>query len=372
MCHLGVKLEPWSSIALCHLGNTQLDEYEVTEANSDLKNAELSFRGSIALEGKPSRGAGIPEQLSQQSWYQADKPQPTASEQPAKQTATKSSQPAAASATKTAGKQATTGKVVSPTRSKTQQPAAVKGKAATSTAAAAISRSGRTANNPVTRAMASKVPAKSTPASAGKGVATLGELKAGSSGGNKPTAPPTKEEPSKSAAPVAKEDTIKEVVDSSAPINERSHHPRLGLARVLVKQKSPQEAAALYREVITMAPHIHDAYIELGEMLATDDPLAAVDVYCKFPFSAELTFDDAYLYGEIVQLLMKKESYDDPRLLQYMVAMGKVLGLSALEKHVTKLGKFQTKLLRSVYAGVNNRDVNDIELQAFFKFKCWI
>lgn len=320
------------------------------------------------MEGKSSQGAGIPEQLSQQSWYQADKPQPTASEQPTKQTATKSSQPAA-STTKTTGKQATTGKVISPTRSKTQQPAAVKGKA-TSTAAA-NPRSGRTANNPVTRAMASKVPAKSTPASAGKGVATLGELKAGS-GGNKPTASPTKE-PSKSAEPVAKEDTIKEVVDSSAPINECSYHPRLGLARVLVKQKSPQEAAALYREVITMAPHIHDAYIELGEMLATDDPLAAVDVYCKFPFSTELTFDDAYLYGEIVQLLMKKESYDDPRLLQYMVAMGKVLGLSALEKHVTKLeGKFQTKLLRSVYAGVNNRDVNDTELQAFFKFKCWI
>ena len=368
MCHLGVRLEPCSSIALCHLGNTQLDEYEVTEASSDLKNAELSFRGSIALEGKPSRGAGIPEQLSQQSWYQADKPQSKASEQPTKQTATKSSQPAG-STTKTAGKQATTGKVISPTRSKTQQPAAIKGKA-TSTAAA-NPRSGRTANNPVTRAMASKVPAKSTAASTSKGVATLGELKAGN-GGNKSTAPPTKE-PSKSVAPVAKEDAIKEVVDSTAPINERSHHPRLGLARVLVKQKSPQEAAALYHEVITMAPHIHDAYIELGEMLATDDPLAAVDVYCKFPFSPELTFDDAYLYGEIVQLLMKKESHDDPRLLQYMVAMGKVLGLSALEKHVTKLeSKFQTKLLRSVYAGVNNRDVNDTELQAFFKFKCWI
>ena len=367
MCHLGVKLEPWSSIALCHLGNTQLEDYEVTESSSDLKNAELSFRGSIALEGKPSRATGIPEQLSQQSWYQADKPQPTATNQATKQVATKSSQPAT-NTTKTAGKQATTGKVISPTRSKTQQPAAVKGKA-TSTAAA-NPRSGRTANNPVTRAMANKAPAKPTAAAAGKGVATLGELKAGS--GNKPTAPPTKE-PMK-AATETKEET-NEVVNSTTPvpINERSHHPRLGLARVLVKQKSSQEAAALYREVITMAPHVHDAYIELGEMLATDDPLAAVDVYCKFPFSAELTFDDAYLYGEIVQLLMKKECYEDPRLLQYMVAMGKVLGLSALEKHVAKLeSKFQTKLLRSVYAGVNNRDVNDTELQAFFKFKCWI
>ena len=353
---------------MCHLGNTQLDEYDVTEASSDLKNAELSFRGSIALEGKPSRATGVPEQLSQQSWYQVDKP--TTGEKSSKQTATKA-QPAVASTAKTPSKQAAPGKVISPTRSKTQQPA-VKGK--TTTTAVANSRTGRTANNPVTRAMANKSPAKPTAAAAGKGVATLGELKAGSV--NKSTAPPTKEEPTKTAAsPETKGDTNKEVVDSTipAPINERSHHPRLGLARVLVKQKSPEEAIALYREVITMAPHVHDAYIELGEMLATNDPQAAVDVYCKFPFSTELTFDDAYLYGEIVQLLMKKESYDDPRLLQYMVAMGKVLGLNALEKHVTKLeSKFQTKLLRSVYAGVNNRDVNDIELQAFFKFKCWI
>ena len=368
MRRLGVDLEPWSSIALCHLGNTQLDEYEVTETNSDLKNAELSFRGSIALEGKPSQATGIPKQLSQQSWYQAGKPQPSASEQ-TKQ-ATSKSQPAA-STTKASSKQASTGKVISPSRSKTQQPTAIKGKA-TSTAAA-NPRSSRTANNPVTRAMANKGPTKSTATSAGKGVATLGGLKAGS--GNKPTAPPTKEEITKTPAPVTNKDTDKEVINSStpAPINERSHHPRLGLARVLVKQKLPQEAAVLYREVITIAPHIHDAYIELGELFATDDPLAAVNVYCKFPFSAELAFDDAYLYGEIVQLLMKKECYDDPRLLQYMVAMGKVLGLGALERHVTKLeSKFQTKLLRNVYAGVNNRDVNDVELQAFFKFKCWI
>jgi len=369
VCCLGVKLEPWSSIALCHLGNTQLDKYEVTEASLDLKNAELSFRGSISLEGKPSRAAGIPEQLSQQSWYQADKPQPAAAAvQPTKQSVTKPSQPPI-NTTRTTSKQVTTGKVISPTRSKTQQPA-VKGKV-TSTATT-NPRSSRTANNPVTRAAANKAPAKSTAVPAGKGVATLGELKAGS--GNKPTASLTKEEPTKVAPPENKEE-INKVVHSTTPIpiNEHSHYPRLGLARVLIKQNSQEEAAVLYREVITMAPHIHDAYIELGEMLATNDPLAAVDVYSNFPFSAEPTFDDAYLYGEIVQLLMKAESYNDPRLLQYMVAMGKVLGLSALEKHVTKLeSKFQTKLLRSVYAGVNNRDVNDTELQAFFKFKCWI
>lgn len=72
---------------------------------------------------------------------------------------------------------------------------------------------------------------------------------------------------------------------------------------------------------------IHDAYIELAEMLTVKDPQAAVDVYCKFPLSETPTFDDAYIIGDIVRLLMKGEKYDDPRLQTNMIAYGRVLGL---------------------------------------------
>ncbi|KAH3874231.1 hypothetical protein DPMN_037473 [Dreissena polymorpha] len=34
--------------------------------------------------------------------------------------------------------------------------------------------------------------------------------------------------------------------------------------------------------------------------------------------------------------------------------------------------KFKNKTLQQVYAGVNGRNVNDPEMQQFFKFKCWI
>ena len=372
-------------MALCHLGNTQLEEYDATEDNSDIKNSELSFRGSISLEGKPSQATGVPEALSQQSWYQADKPAIT---KDTKQTATdKQTTPKAgptqpSNSSKTGNRSTAASKVVSPTRSKTQPTAAGKGK----TAAASNPKTSRTANNPVTKALANKAPSKPTLSPAGsKGVATLGELKAGSKSNISSKQPTSPVKDAQQKVPEKETTASKDKVEekraastdskptTSAPLNELSYQPRLGLARVLVKQKLYEEASTLYKEVITMAPHVHDAYIELGEMLAKHDLMAAVDVYCKFPFSAELTFDDAYLYGEIVQLLMKAESYDDSRLLKYMVAMGKVLGLSALEKHVAKLeSKFQTKLLRSVYAGVNDRDVNDPELQAFFKFKCWI
>ena len=123
-----------------------------------------------------------------------------------------------------------------------------------------------------------------------------------------------------------------------------------------------------------MAPGLHDAYIELGEILVKSDPLGAVEVYSKYPFTDPLTYDDAYLHGEIARLLMKHEKFDDPRLGASMIALGKVMGFSVLEKYVETLdSKFKySKLLMQIYAEVNGKSVDDPDLQAFFKFKCWI
>lgn len=119
-------------------------------------------------------------------------------------------------------------------------------------------------------------------------------------------------------------------------------------------------------------------------MLVTKDPLGAVDVYCKFPFQDEREggadggeddgrFDDAFIHGEIVRLLMKQEQYDDPRLETHMISVGRLMSLSYLEKYVNKLEqKFKYKTLMKVYAGVNRKDIEDPDLKAFFKVKCWI
>ena len=96
----------------------------------------------------------------------------------------------------------------------------------------------------------------------------------------------------------------------AGPPNPTSFHPRLGLARVLTRSGSdPDAARRFYEEVITMAPGLHDAYIELGEILVKSDPLGAVEVYSKYPFTDPLTYDDAYLHGEIARLLMKHEKF---------------------------------------------------------------
>lgn len=45
----------------------------------------------------------------------------------------------------------------------------------------------------------------------------------------------------------------------------------------------------------------------------------------------------------------------------------------SLEKYVQKLDElFKTEILKNVYAGVNGKEADDPDMQAFFKFKCWI
>lgn len=52
----------------------------------------------------------------------------------------------------------------------------------------------------------------------------------------------------------------------------------------------------------------------------------------RFPRSGtEDSFDDAYLSGEIVHILMKYEKFDDARLCEHMVAYGRAMGIGKAE-----------------------------------------
>ncbi len=363
-------------------------QFDATGEQEWLKDAELSFRASIAMEGKPASPATIPNHLKEQEWWkkraattlktkpedgaEAKKPVPTGRKGPG-----------------------TTGggiKQPAPARGGVQprsQPAARQtgaGRAATGTTGAKRPTAG-VATKPAGRQPSgpAKQPARPGQQRAGgKGMATLGELKSGMSQ-KKPSAPPaatsskpqsTSEKAAVQPAPPPAESTPTAPLTAKGEINKKAYHPRLGLARTLAKTQDAEKQAeshSLYREVMSMAPEFHDAYIELGGVLAKSDPMGAVDVYSRFPFSNPPTFDDAFLHGEIVQILLTGEKYDDPRLCTSMVAMGKALGIGILEKQVTILeGKFKSKLLKEVYSGVHGKPVDDPDLQAFFKFKCWL
>ena len=75
---------------------------------------------------------------------------------------------------------------------------------------------------------------------------------------------------------------------------------------------------------------MHDAYIESAEMLSKTSPLEAVDVYCKFPVSENPTFDDAFIFGEVVRILMKEQKFEDERLATNLIGYGRVYGVGKL------------------------------------------
>ncbi|XP_072293026.1 uncharacterized protein [Eucyclogobius newberryi] len=363
-CQLSVVTTPRDSYALCLLGLAQLAQYDsnpkLTRSQDVLADACLSFQASMDLEGKPQKGEP-PEELNKQKWWQdrqqneqqnvskSETSQPQAVKQPANTGAS-----TGGGAGGGGGRGGGRGKA---------QPG--KGLAA----AAAI-----TARAPVTPARGGRTaPAAKAPAARGRPVVAV-------KSSNNNTKRQNSSIKSKQECPTKPNDkvtepVVKECDFESNPVNPKSHIPRLGLARALCRSEKHEQAKTLFQEVISMSPEVHDAYIELVQLLEPSDPQAAVEVYCRYPLKpvAEQTFDDAFITGEIVRLLMELELYDHPQLGPSLVAFGKVMGLSCIEKYIDILdGKLMNKLLRSVYAKIHNRPEDDPELQDFFRFKCWL
>ncbi|XP_058242629.1 uncharacterized protein LOC131351280 [Hemibagrus wyckioides] len=352
VCELGVINTPCNSTALCLLGQAQLAQCD-SDAGSEsgqaaLSNACLSFQASIMLEGLPVTG-DPPEHLIKQKWWQehlAKEKEKTEKQICIKEVKASGSfehTGARRGIGKTAPAQGGTiamAKTSAPSRGVKAVPGVARG-------VAPVKRNG-----------------KSTGKSNPKIQLPLGKSKQECS-----------TQHTKPAAPLDEEHKISGATTPAA-LNLKSHAPRLGLARARARSpNSHQQACSLYQEVISMSPQVHDAYIELANLLVESDPQAAVEVYSRFPLKPvnEQTFDDAFITGEIVHILMKQELYEHPQLAPNLIAYGKVMGLSCIEKYIDILDKkFKTKLLKTIYAGIHNKSVEDEDLQEFFKFKCWI
>ncbi|XP_073528279.1 uncharacterized protein [Phyllobates terribilis] len=417
VCRLGVISSPCNSHALYLLGNAQLAQYDdkpsTEEAQLALQNSKLSFRASICLENMSTSGPPPAELTSQKWWqewktsqelqrqrqvYQAHSGKEASVTISTKETSKKgvtpvpkvtgtlsrSCPPSKKGSTMTSGASchptATPGgrntKLNKPggSNSKMAKPGSTSTKSDTTGASQSKTQTTAETNTKPVSSMAARgragavlsktnpVPTSMPPAVSGSGSGRPAEL----------TAPPHE-----SAATVEDKPVLTEgQAPGPAAENTSSFLPRLGLARSLSRTiDTLAEAADLYRAVMKMAPEVPDAYTELAELLVKTDPLGAVDVYCQYPQrpSQEQSFDDAFIPGEIIRLLIKSEKYDDPRLPVNMILYGKVMGLGSLEKYITILeAKFKTNILKMVYAGIHNKLEDDEDLQDFFRFKCWI
>ncbi|XP_071962692.1 uncharacterized protein [Antedon mediterranea] len=361
-CQTGVIIQPTNSQALCLLGNAQLAFYDnqpsSVESKTSLQQAQLSFRASIAQEGQPIAGGDIPKQLKDQEWWklkEKEKEEKAAAVTAKTKPATRGGLASRGGVTKPVGRgRGATASKVTPTSGTKVTP--VRGAAAANRGKPAPAKAALPNKSTAAKAATRGTVTKTT---ANRG----GPAKGSATAISKQQATDKKEEPMPAST-----------VPANTPLNRISYQPRLGLARVLAKEnEDSEESHMLYNDIIIMAPQLHDAYIELADLLIKKDQMKAVDVYSRFPFPESSSFDDAYIHGEIVRILMKNQKFDDPRLEPHLIAWGRVMGIGCLEKYVEILeSKFKNELLKNVYAGVNYKDVNDPDLQAFFKFKMWL
>ncbi|ESO87738.1 hypothetical protein LOTGIDRAFT_234972 [Lottia gigantea] len=367
-CQKLVKIQPCNSHALYLLGTAQMARYENSSAGEAadrlLANAKSSFKASIALEGQPKSG-DVPELVKEQGWWQKKlkEEEERKKAEEAKKASEKKPGPATRGGATGRGALAARGRGA---------PTAPRGGAAarggttparggaTTRGGAAVARGGAT--KPAAGAKSASPATKTNVKPAGSKGHVCEAKPSATDSKAKASSPSTPQTPATDNKPAA-----------SGPKNTPSYLPRLGLGRAFKASNETEEAKKYYEEVIAMAPEVHDAYIESAEMLTKTEPMAAVDIFSKFPVPENPSFDDAYIFGEIVRLLMKNEKYDDPRLTTNLIAYGRVLGLAALEKNVKILEeKFKSEILKNVYAGVNHKSVDDPDMQQFFKFKLWI
>lgn len=225
----------------------------------------------------------------------------------------------------------------------------------------------------------------------------------------KPAAKPPTKTPARGKAPAkpaakstAKACSSKEKVaskpasSSSSPpkatkLNGKNLISRLWLAKAFKLQMEitgndslKETVISHYKNCLKLPPNNIEANIDLARLIASSEPLLAVDYYSTCldlqsdSSAIEKTSeslsdsDQSFINSEIVNILLKLKKLDDPRLEKNMISWAKTYGLGMLDK-ATKLleDNGKTKILRRVYCAVHGKNEDDPELVQFFNFKCW-
>ena len=66
-----------------------------------------------------------------------------------------------------------------------------------------------------------------------------------------------------------------------------------------------------------------------------EDPMAAVDLYCSFPFSSDLDFGQNSLRLAAFNILVAQKKFEDGRLKPLLISIGKGFGVCQIEHEVT-------------------------------------
>ncbi|XP_051775294.1 uncharacterized protein LOC127525947 [Erpetoichthys calabaricus] len=376
VCQLRVIATPCCSDALYRLGLAQLAQYDNDPDSKDapplIRDAQMTFQASINLENKPSSGPPLAEILNQQWWKDWEVKEKNIIIQKYQDINREGTSASVTSQSITDAPKGKLGTAKGGTSKAVKSNMPIQLKVPLSQRLASTKSSGASVAAPISTGRRGVLISPKNKTTSTSGMFVCGS-QALSTSKVKPSCSPVE------AKALLEKDEPKTMGSESSElvlINQPSPYYHLGLAQAYSRTEDKQEEACkLYSDIIKMAPEVNDAYIELASMLMKDNPLAAVDIYCKVPMKPvkEQTFNDAFITGEIVRILIKHEKYDHPKLASNMIAYGKVMGIGCLEKYIQILeGKFKTDLLKTVYAGIHDKSEDDEDLQTFFHFKCWI
>uniref|UniRef100_A0A1I8FIU5 CNOT1_TTP_bind domain-containing protein n=1 Tax=Macrostomum lignano TaxID=282301 RepID=A0A1I8FIU5_9PLAT len=140
------------------------------------------------------------------------------------------------------------------------------------------------------------------------------------------------------------------IVERRCPVNSGAHPPRRGEAG-----RGAGHVRGGAENVARLSRRLHR-----GRRYAPgrSQPAARRGHLLPIPVSdaGNPSFDDAYIFGEIVRLLVKHEKFDDARLPdminRVMITVDKMIRLESCKQSTR---------------GVNGRSVDDLEMQAFFQ-----
>ncbi|KAJ3271914.1 hypothetical protein HDV01_006128 [Terramyces sp. JEL0728] len=356
---------------LCNLGSCQFQLYEMSNNFEFLTLAEQSFLGALKLEG-----GGKPDEIKQQSWWLALEKRVTNIKK-----LNLVRQPPVMK----------TGKPLKD--SKSNQAEEVKGKKA---GAIGISKL------PLVSKQASTKPISNSTEKSGQNKKTIepkpqksGEKKsdsklvAASSTKAGTRSKPTSNPPNKTLN--TDELPSEQIKDTeNIPSSSKSIQARVGLAKVynaMVTHNSAeyenlnqeqqimlQNAIQFYTEAVELDKSNLDAYIDLGNILIKQkNEIAAVNIFCEFPFQTIPSQDELYLHTEINRLFIKHKQYKNPKLLNSLVLEGKANGIKSLSNYVDAMDAAgESKLLMKLYSMVSGKDEQDSDMINFFKSKFWL
>ena len=98
--------------------------------------------------------------------------------------------------------------------------------------------------------------------------------------------------------------------------------------------------------------------------------MAAVDLYCSYPFSSDHDFGENALRLAAIKTLLGQKQFDDERLKPLLISIGTGFGILQINDEVEALNRAgMVEVCKEIYMGITG--LSEENSRAFFQSKGW-